>query len=363
MTAVLHVITDTDRRGAQVFADTLRRRLEERGRPGRLVALAPGRSREGLDVPTLGPAQLGPSTLRQLRREMVCADVVVGHGSSTLAACALAGSGAGTPFVYRNIGDPSYWANTAPRRARVRLFLRRAAAVVALWPGSRSALVETFGVPERKIAVIPNGAPATGFPPVDAARRPEARRRFLLDPGRPTLLSLGALSAEKDVGLAIGAMARLPDCQLLVVGDGPQRPQLEAQAAAEAGERVRFAGTLGNPADALAAADAVVLCSRSEGMPGALIEAGLSGVPAVATAVGAVDEIVVDGETGRLVPPGDATALDAAILDVLEHGAVYGQAARRHCLARFELGVVADAWERVLDGLAPDAAMAAEVAP
>jgi glycosyltransferase involved in cell wall biosynthesis len=263
----------------------------------------------------------------------------------------VAGSGRRTPFVYRNIGDPLYWANTAMRRARVRLLLRRAARVVALWPGSRSALVETFGVPEHKVAVIPNGAPAAQFSPAAPAERPEARRRFLLHPHLPTLLYMGALSDEKDVGLVIGAMARLPDCQLLVVGDGPERLQLQAQAAVVAGGRIRFAGTLRDPVDAFSTADAVVLSSRSEGMPGVLIEAGLSGVPAVATQVGAVGEITVDGKTGRLFPPGDASALHAAIGDVLERAAVYGAAARRHCLARFELGVVADAWDGLLQEL------------
>ncbi|MGH8900395.1 MAG: glycosyltransferase family 4 protein [Egibacteraceae bacterium] len=351
MTQLLHVITDTDRRGAQMFAEGLCRRLTEQGRPGRVVALEPGGSSSGLKVPTLGPTRLAASTLRRLRCEIRDATVVVGHGSSTLAACALAGTGLGTPFIYRNIGDPLYWANTARRRARVRLLLRRASAVVALWSGSRAVLVEALGVAEHTIAVIPNGVPAAGFPCVDAAARPLARQRFLLHPDRPTLVYIGALSAEKDVGLIVGAMARLPDCQLLVVGDGPERTRLEAQAAADTPERIRFLGTLQNPAEALAAADAIVLPSRSEGMPAVLIEAGFSGVSAAATAVGAVGEIVADGETGRLFPVGDETALRAAIRDVLEHRAVYGRAARRRCLERFELNIVADAWDAVIERL------------
>ena len=72
----------------------------------------------------------------------------------------------------------------------------------------------------------------------------------------------------------------------------------------EARSRIHFAGSLTDVAPALAAADVVVLSSRTEGMPGVLIEAGLSARPVVAYDVGAVSEVVADGETGLLVAPG-----------------------------------------------------------
>jgi glycosyltransferase involved in cell wall biosynthesis len=105
---------------------------------------------------------------------------------------------------------------------------------------------------------------------------------------------------------------------------------------------------LPGPADALAAADVVVSCSRTEGMPGVLIEAGLSGRPAVATDVGGVAEIVRDGETGMLVRPGDVGGLTAALVRALAERSRLGVAARAHCLATFEIGVVADGWADLL---------------
>jgi glycosyltransferase involved in cell wall biosynthesis len=122
-------------------------------------------------------------------------------------------------------------------------------------------------------------------------------------------------------------VGRVPGAWLLLAGDGPERAALEAQAATDAPGRVVFAGVTSGAGPVLAASDAVVLPSRTEGMPGVLIEAGLSGRPAVATDVGGVGEIVAHDETGVLVPSGDV-----------------GGAARRRCLDRFEMDVVGALW-------------------
>jgi glycosyltransferase involved in cell wall biosynthesis len=347
---ILHVITDPDRRGAQVFAADLRDAMSRRGRAVRAVALAPGRHDASLPVPTLGPERLHPSTLRALRGEIASASVVVGFGSTTLPACAVASVGTGAPFIYRSIGDLRYWANSMARRARVRFFLRRAAAVVALWPAAGEALHATFGVPRDRIRIIPRGVPRSSFPVIDPARRLEARRTLGLDPEAPVLAFSGTLAAEKNVGLAIEAVGILDGCHLIVVGDGPERDSLARLAAARAADRIRFLGFLADPSVGLAAADAVLLTSRSEGMPGVLIEAGLSGLPAVATEVGAVPEVVVSGRTGELVAP-DASPREVAdaIVSVLGRSTELGAEARRHCLQRFELEVVTSAWLELID--------------
>jgi glycosyltransferase involved in cell wall biosynthesis len=343
---LLHLVTDDDRRGAQVFGVELDRALGARGRPGRTVALAEGRT-GGLGVPHLGPGPLAPDTLRALRAELRRSTAAVAHGSATLPATAVAGIGTRIPVVYRNIGDPLYWSSTPSRRTRVRLYLRRMAGVVALWPGSAQVLVERLGVPGERVTVIPNGVPADRFPPPDPIRRKAAREDLGLDPDGPVVVAVGALSAEKSLDTAIAALDGVPGLTLLVVGDGAHRGRLQALAA---GRPVRFLGALPSPVPAFAAADAIVLPSLSEGMPGVLIEAGLSGLPAVATAVGGVAEIVLPGRTGQLVPPRDPAAMADALRTVLASAPELGRAARAHCLARFELGVVADAWDRFLAG-------------
>jgi glycosyltransferase involved in cell wall biosynthesis len=347
---VLMVVTDTDRRGAQVFATDLHAALADRGWAVRTTALAPGRV-GGLDLPVLGPSRLHPRTLRALRRAARGADVVVAHGSTTLPACAVALAGTGVPFVYRQISDSLFWASTPARRARVRLGLRRAARVVALWEGSARVLVERFGVDPASVAVVPNGVPAARFPLLPRPDR-AARRRLGLDPDRPTVGFVGALVPEKGPAIAIEAVAGTPGAQLVVAGDGPERTALAGLAAQRAPDRVHLVGPVADPLEVYAAADVVVLPSLGgDSMPAVLIEAGLCGVPVVSTPVEGIPEIVVDGETGLLVPVGDANPLAGAIrslLDDPDRAAALAEAHRARCLERFEITPVAARWASVL---------------
>jgi glycosyltransferase involved in cell wall biosynthesis len=350
--SVVHVVRSTQRRGAEVFGYHLSAGLADRGAQSRVVALTAGGSGHQLDVPALGERPMGLSTLRALRREAGSADVVVAHGSRTLDACAVALAGTGTPFVYRSIGDPAAWSAHGVRRWRTALLLRRAARVAVLWPGAAETLRTAHGVPAGKIEVIPNGVVGEGHPVPDAETRVAARARLGLPVEAPIAATIGALSGEKRVSAAVDAVSGLAGVHLLVVGDGPERTALEARAAAAAPGRVHFVGVLPGPDEALAAADVVVLSSRTEGMPGVLIEAGLAARPCVATAVGGVGAVVDDGVTGVLVPPGDDRALADALGALLAAGptrlAEMGAAARSRCLTHFEMAVVTSAWANML---------------
>lgn len=352
---VLQVVTDDDRRGAQVFARDLHEALETTGVGVRTVALARGAS-GGLDVPVLGERRLGRATLAALRRECSRASVVVAHGSTTLPACAIATLGTRAPFVYRQISDSLFWAPRRSQRLRVSAGLARAAAVVALWSGSARTLETHFHVARRKLHVIPNGVPTDDFAPVEGPRRGASRERLGLDPARPTALSLGALVPEKGVDLAIDAIAARPDLQLLVVGDGPERRSLEARAAARAPGRVRFTGPVASPRTAYEAADVVILPSRGgDSMPAVLIEAGLMALPSIATPVGGIPEIVIDGHTGALVPVGALDELVEALDRITGdagRAAELGEHARRHCVERFGIDTVATQWSGVLRAVA-----------
>ena len=346
---LLHVVTSNVRRGAEVFALDLHRALEARGHQTDLCALVSCDEAGGLDVPTLGRRRLGATTLYRLRREARTRDFVLGHGSSTLPACALATTGLSTPFVYRSIGDPSYWAVSSAQQRRTAFLLSRPAIVVALWGGAVAPLVDQFGVDERRIRVIPNAVRADRFPPVSDDDRLRARRRLELPADASVIAYLGALSREKDVDAAIEAAAAIPDAVLAVAGDGFERPRLEQLAAERAPGRVRFLGAREDVRRVtLDAANALVLPSRTEGVPAALIEAGLSELPVVATDVGGVSDVVADGETGVLVAPGDRRALVEAVRTVLNHPQRFGAAARSRCLERFDLEDVADRWATVL---------------
>src|SRR4051794_10190147 len=134
MTEILQVVTDTDRRGAQVFAEDLHAALVRRGHGVTTVALAPGVV-GGLDLEALGPRRRSVQTLRELRCAARRHEAVLAHGSTTLPMCALALVGTSVPFAYRQISDSLFWAPDRLRRLRVRIGLARAARVVALWTG------------------------------------------------------------------------------------------------------------------------------------------------------------------------------------------------------------------------------------
>ena len=142
-----------------------------------------------------------------------------------------------------------------------------------------------------------------------------------------------------------------------MAGEGPDGPEAERVAGQIAPGRVHLLGAVDEPAALMAAADVLVVPSRTEGLAGVAIEASLVGIPTVATDVGFMDEIVEDGVTGRLVPAGDHRALADALTAVALRVDEMGEAAYRHARDRFALSVVADRWYEavcgVLDGLAP----------
>jgi glycosyltransferase involved in cell wall biosynthesis len=354
---VLQVITDPTRRGAQLFAVDLGDVLARRGIEVRTVALAATvplapESAPPLDVPTLGARRVAWSTLVALRREVGRADVVVAHGAQTLPACALATLAQPTPFVYRQISDSLFWAPTPARRVRVRLGLSRAAHVVALWEGAATTLQAHFGVAADRLTVIPNGVVSDRYAPVDVTQRAAARCAASLDGETFTVVYAGALVPEKGVDLVIEAVARVPSTQLLVAGDGPEAATLRALATRVAPGRVVFMPPETEAIAAYRAADVIALASRGgDSMPAVLIEAGLMEIPALATPVGAIPEIVRPDVTGVLVPVGDIEALARAIGALSANSdrvRALGRSARAHCLTHYSIEPIATAWERVL---------------
>ncbi len=347
-TEVLQVITTTTRRGAECFAVALEPELVERGFSVRTVALCPASS-PGLDVETLGSDRLGLSTLRALRAAASEASVVVAHGSTTLPATAIATVGCSTPFVYRNIGDPAFWMDSTRRRLTSRALLSRADRVVALSAEMGRRLGSVVGVSHDRIVAIPTGVSPTDFPRRSDEDRRRARIDLGLDPSTPVAVWVGALSPEKDVLSAIRSVAHMPpEWQLLIVGDGPERERAAQEAAAIGGGRVQFLGQRSNPAGVMNAADLLLLSSRTEGLPGVVIEAGMVGLPAVVTDVGVLREIVDDGRTGFVVPAADPEALGTAVASAALRLAELGEAAHVRVSSHFSLSVVADAWSDLL---------------
>lgn len=350
MTRVLIVLASAERRGAEVEGAQLAAELISAGLDAEVVALHAG-ANPSLEVETLGSAPLAVSTLRALRAAAKGVDVVVAYGSTTLPACALALLGRRTPFVYRSIGDPARWSRGRFHRWRTGVLFRRAAQVVALWPEAAESIRRLYRVPADRITCIANARPE---PDAAAVITREAAREALGLPADATVVAwVGALADEKRPLLAVASVAATDGAFLLIAGEGPLRSTVAAACARELPGRHVLAGLVVPLAPVWAAADAVLLTSRTEGMPGVLIEAALHGVPAVATDVGAVRQIVLDGVAGRVVAEGaDASVIAAALREVVVAHAEFGAAAERHVHLAFVWQSVLPEWLRVLASVA-----------
>jgi glycosyltransferase involved in cell wall biosynthesis len=197
-----------------------------------------------------------------------------------------------------------------PLTLPLRLVSMRATAAIAVSESVRGRLAE-HGIRPRRLVVIRNGLDLSAFPPAPGARSslsPPADRPF-------TAAFLGRLTEEKGVPVLLEAVALLPKTsrvRVIVAGEGPLREVVEA--AALRCERLEYRGQATEVLPVYHAADAVVLPSLAEGHPLTALEAMSCGLPVVASRVGGLPETVIDGETGLLLPPGDAEALAGALV-------------------------------------------------
>jgi glycosyltransferase involved in cell wall biosynthesis len=156
------------------------------------------------------------------------------------------------------------------------------------------------------------------------------------------IVSVGRFKYPKDFATLIEAFARLdPNFRAALVGDGPERAAIEAAVRRHGlAERVELLGERADVPALLAESDVFVLSSRSEGLPVSVLEAMAARLPVVATAVGGLPELVVEGQTGYLVSPGDPGALAAALRPLLADRDLrsrLGDAGRARVEERFDL--------------------------
>lgn len=234
---------------------------------------------------------------------------------------------------------------------------RLADCVTAVAGAVRDHVHRTEGCPLEKIVTIPNGIDTASVAaassangrahvlPVDAHDKVVGTiTRLVWKRGHEELLKAAALITRAE-----------PAAKLLVVGDGPLRGSLEAQARSLGlNGGVRFLGAVPQAARLLPHFDVFVLSSVWEGMSNGLLEAMAAGRPVVATRVGGNPEVVVDGESGLLVPPKDPQALADAVLRLLrdrELARRLGEAARRRIESEFTLERMVQRLETLYDDL------------
>ncbi|GAN77664.1 glycosyltransferase family 4 protein [Acidisphaera rubrifaciens] len=199
-------------------------------------------------------------------------------------------------------------------RLLIRRAIARADALIAVSAAIGQALT-TLGAPDEKVHVLRNGVDCTIFRPVD-----RAAARAALGLTRTTLLSVGHLIPRKGHHLVVEAMAELPDCDLVIVGDGPEREALRALIArCGLGGRVRLLGAQPH-ADLprfYTAADALVLASSREGWANVLLEAMACGTPVIASNIPGNPEVVQRREAGRILRANTLDGIAAAARELL----------------------------------------------
>ena len=230
--------------------------------------------------------------------------------------------------------------------------LRRFDALVVVARAQAERLLQA-GVPAVRIHQVDNGIelPAAAADPTDALRR-----ALGLAPEAVAFAAVARLAPEKNLDLlleAFAVVAREDDrVVLLVIGDGPERAALQAQALRLGlGERARFLGECAGMDRVYPAVDCLVLSSRTEGMPLVVLEAMAHGLPVVATAVGDVPRLLAQSAHGRLVPPADSAALAAALREAAAEAGARDAAARAFVLERHAPERMAAAYLDIYDAV------------
>ncbi len=307
---LLLLVASDRRRGAEVFGERLGKGLRQRGWDVDFVAIqASGADRVVTAEPLAPPeaaGRLNRDTVMALRKRMAGRnpEIVLANGGATLRYAVIARTllRRRPLLAYGSIGEPRYWLRSPRHRLLQRFFQQRADLVLAVSRETRDQLISDLGVKPDRIEVAPTGVPPEFF----MDKKPRS--------GDLRLLFLGSLSNEKNPHAAVDVAAGIGgNVRLRLVGAGPLAEELAARSAALAGDvGLELTGSVADVAPHLSWADLLLLTSHSEGLPGAVLEAGAAGVPTLAFAVGGTGETMIDGETGMLFDPGDIAAMAAA---------------------------------------------------
>jgi glycosyltransferase involved in cell wall biosynthesis len=369
---VMHLIANLERGGAQEVVRTLVRALPSSGWRPVVVTFRDGPLRaeiEAAGVPVrllpgrrhsmLSPLRTG-SELRSIRHELLAAiddddvAVVQTHLLGSLDFLALTVRDGRDPIVLWTVHnalldlradqlpDDQRWllgAKRAGYRLAYRLGARRVDGFIAVSDDVATAITHAYRPPRGRLFLIPNGVDVERY--AEQGDRAGVRAGLGLPASARLIIVVAKLFAQKGHAVLLEALASTSvrtDDAVLVVGEGPERDRLEDIARRRGLRCVRFLGARPDIPQLLAASDLFVLPSLWEGLPMALLEGMAAGLPVIATDVAGSRQVVVNGESGLLVPPGDPTALASAMTGLLADDAErtrLGRAARQRVESEF----------------------------
>jgi glycosyltransferase involved in cell wall biosynthesis len=231
------------------------------------------------------------------------------------------------------------------------LYARGADQVVTCGERLRQSLIENNGLASQHVISVPTGVDTARFVPGPTAA---ARQRLQLPTDGILIGIVAVLRRGKGHQYLLEALQRIPraDVRAVIVGDGPMREDIARRIQEwNLADRVRMVGQQEDVVPWLQALDIFVLPSWStEGVPQSVMQAMSCQLPVVSTRYGSIDEAVVHNETGLLVPPKDASALAAALQQLIADDALrqrFAAAGRQRALARFDVDRMLDRMESV----------------
>src|SRR5688500_3050174 len=349
---IVHTAAALDWRGQELRILSESQGLIRRGHDVKLICPSEARihaEAPGWGIPVIGlpigrKRPLGVKVLYEWLKRNRC-DVVATHDSTDawLAALALLAMGRPVPTV-RTCHSSTAVARIAPTRC---LYTRATARLVTTGEALKKELIERNGFPEERIDSVPTGVDAARFRPGDPAT---ARAALNLPRDRKLIGIVATLRSEKGHHFLIEALPK--DAHLVIGGDGPMRGMLEELVSKNhLQQRVVFAGNQSDVVPWLQALDVFALPSYgNEGVPQALVQAMLAGLPCVTTSVGGIPEVAIHEKTALVVPAEDSSGLRNAIQRLLSDPPLarrLGDEARRHCAANFSYQGMLEKMERI----------------
>ena len=364
---ILHVVESLDIGGLEHVVLALAAAQRKRGHEVRIVclwrrgALADRAEAAGVPVACCGKRQgIDVQALRTMRSDLRAfgAEVLHTHNPMAHYYAVAASLGLGLRVVLNTRHGMGSGALTARRERLFRLALLATDHAVSVCDAARARFVAHGVMPAAKAVVVRNGIDLSRFVPRSGEAGAALRTALALSARAVVFGTVGRLNEAKQQHRLLGAVRSLADrghdVALVIAGDGELRASLEAETdRLRLRAQVRLLGARSDVPELLAGMDVFVLPSRTEGYSLALVEASAAGLPIIATAVGGNAEIVQDGSTGLIVPPGDDEALARAMAALAADPArreQLGAQSRAWALREGSLDAMCDGYERLYAG-------------
>jgi glycosyltransferase involved in cell wall biosynthesis len=329
---VLQLVTRRQYRGAELFAADLSTELLKLGHHVLFVGIYENQSDvlkvEGADNRDLGrekkfvfSIEITHKLVKLIKEEKP--DVIQCNGSDTLKYTYAASFFVEKiPIVYRNISIISEWVSDRPKKMIYKRIFNKVSHVTSVGDEALTDFIETYKFPKQHAEVIRRGIPVKNIDKMTFSKK--FRAELGLNETNRIAVHIGNFSPEKNHKFLIdvfnGLKEKHPEIKLACVGSGVLFEDFK-NAIKQYGleSSIHLLGFRKDIPEILAASDCLILCSKVEGVPGVILEAGTQKTPSIATNVGGVKEALIDGETGFLIDDFDTNKFRAKLIQIMEN--------------------------------------------